>query len=1047
MKQKLSYKNPYPGIRSFNTNESALFFGRDNQINELLSILSHSRFAAISGASGSGKSSLIKAGLIPGITKDKEAWEYFTFRPGNSPAENMAIALHEMLSLSDYDRKLTGAARSVVKRLVAKPEGLIEYLEEVKFPKKLLIYIDQFEEIFRYIKDEQSSDAEKNAQAFIDTILHAVKEQKNKSVYVIISLRSDFLGECSQFSGLSEVINTGHYLIPGMSPEQKLEAVIGPAGKAGALISEALMKRIEHDIKHETDNLLVLQHAMMRTWDNWLLNADPTQPIDIKHYEAVGTVSSALSVHAEMIYNGLPDEEAKKITERVFKALTELGEDKKGIRRPSGLRELSAVTGYPEPDILDAVENFRREGNSFLMPDASVTVTSDTIIDISHESIMRVWQRLANWVSEETKSAETYLRLSKSAELYQEGKAGLLINPDLQLALQWMEDNQPNRAWAERYDPAFDRVKAYINYSEKEYRKQLAANEVKQKRQLKRTRFVAIFLGTASLISIFFLVISLSLKIKAEASENKAKENEQIALTKSKYAEEQKRQAVSNELISKQQQQIAEQHRLLAEEQKEIALIQRAIANREKNKAIAAMKQVSEEKKKVEELLETTRKLRDIALAREKEAIAEKKRAIAAEKRAIAARKLAASRTLAIQSMKIYAENEKKIGSGTLTEQQKQLPAQLVLYAYHFFKNNSERTFDTDIYNALLTNAEENIRITGAEGHAAAVRKAVFSDDGSEFASISDDRSLKLYSAKGKLKETYDLNSYPDPRLYGYPLSLAFAPDQKHILVGDNKGNILIFKKGESQTVAPLMISVHNGSVNDILFINEKDFVSIGNDGKVFLHSGLMPGTQTQLIFSAGQALSDISADSEKLNIAVASKNTLWILKLIAPDKVLKVEVKDASLKTLAWGKEGQILAGTDKGKMYILKNDSILHEFYAHSSGINSIIYNDSTDQIYTCSYDQTIKIWDYDDYDYETVISPNNSWILNLDYCKSSQRLLASYENKTIELISLNISELTNQIKKKVKLELSPKLWKRFIGDDIDQSRNMLRDLYNIQ
>jgi WD40 repeat protein len=964
-------------------------------------------------------------------------------RPGNNPFENFGIAVYRMLHAQNYDGNSFVSMRSTLKHLKNTPSGLCDFLDKINFSKKLLIYVDQFEEIFRYINDERNPDGFKNAADFIIMLLNSVKNTQKQSVYLIISLRSDFLGECSQFPGLSEAINAGHYLIPKMTDVQKLEAVKGPAHKAGVEISPELTEQIKTDIQQKSDNLLVLQHAMMRTWDYRILNSDPSAALDLKHYEATGTVKNALSVHAEIIYNSLPDKESQKITERIFKALTELGEDQKGIRRPATLKEISKITGYPEPDIIDVSEKFREEGNSFLMPDTNTTLSSETVIDIAHESIMRLWERLSRWVSEETNSAQTYLRLSKSAELYQEGKGGLLVNPDLQFAMQWLKDNEPNAEWAARYDPAFERVITFIEYSRKEYQKQLKAKEEIQKQRLKRTRFVAIFLGGASLISILFLIIAFSLKIKAEASEAKAKDNEQIALTESKYAESQKQQAISNELIARQQKQIAEEHRLLAEEQKEIAVIQRGIATREKNNAIEAKQQVSEEKKKVEALLTTAQDLRDVALQREQEAIKEKKRAIAAEKKAVAERKLSASKSLAIQAVKIYEENKK---SEQLNTAQKELPYQLALYAFHFFKENSDRNYDTDIFNALALTAESNILIRSPEGHTAAVREAVFSPDGNEFASISNDRSLRIFNKEGERKELWDFSQHSESRNIGFPTCIGYAPNGKYIAIGDDKGNIIIKSRKQSKEKEAFITETHHAAVKDIVFINDNTLISVGNDGRLMLNENFTLQSPPKVIHTASKALNAIAKNEAGNHVAVSSQdNTIWIFSASNISQIKKIETGDNTISSLAWGKDNELFAGTEKGKMLILKNDTVSEEFFAHASAINSIFFDKEAEQLYTCSYDKTIKIWEYDNYDYETIINHDHSWVLSLDFSQESKQLLASYEDKSIEIIDIDINKLKNRTLEKVQGELSPARWSRFIGDDIKQENNLLKNLFD--
>src|SRR5204863_982732 len=138
-----------------------------------------------------------------------------------------------------------------------------------------------------------------------------------------------------------------------------------------------------------------------------------------------------------------------------FKALTEAGPDNREIRRPITLGELCEVTSATAAEVVTVIDTFRQPGRSFLMPPASVELSSESLIDISHESLIRGWERLKDWVDEEVRSARTYRRLAETAVLNKTRGAGLWRDPDLQIALTWREKDQPNEAWARRYHPEF----------------------------------------------------------------------------------------------------------------------------------------------------------------------------------------------------------------------------------------------------------------------------------------------------------------------------------------------------------------------------------------------------------------------------------------------------------------------------------------------------------------------------------------------------------------------------------------------------------------
>ncbi|HEX6625806.1 MAG TPA: hypothetical protein VF064_18965, partial [Pyrinomonadaceae bacterium] len=230
--------------------------------------------------------------------------------------------------------------------------------------------------------------------------------------------------------------------------------------------------------------LPVLQHLLMRVWDEWKerrleivseeggvtvrrphREAHEGEAIDLCCYEAVGGMARALSHHADEAFNELPDERHREVAEKVFKALTEKGTDNREIRRQITLGELCAETAATLAETRAVVEAFRRPGRSFLMPPAGVELNAESLIDISHESLIRNWERLSKWVDEEAQSARAYRRLAETAILYREGKEPPLQDPALQLALDWRDKTKPHKAWADHYHPGYEAVVTYLDDS------------------------------------------------------------------------------------------------------------------------------------------------------------------------------------------------------------------------------------------------------------------------------------------------------------------------------------------------------------------------------------------------------------------------------------------------------------------------------------------------------------------------------------------------------------------------------------------------------
>lgn len=468
---------PYPGLRPFEYRENFLFFGREGKAEEIAKRLQKNQFVAVVGTSGSGKSSVVRAGLLPllygGMLYESGSnWRIAMMRPGEMPIRNLAEALIYPVDFeieengeTPKDETKIGMTEAVLRRSGV---GIIDFVNNpvsnFSEDENLLIVVDQFEELFRF-KEKSSVDYSEEAVGFVKLLLEGVKDEKGR-IFIIITMRSDFLGDCAQFQGLPEAINDGQYLIPQMTREQLRQSIESPALVGGAEVSQALINRILNDLEVDRnqstdlrerltrDQLPVMQHALMRTWDFWKQSGDSDRLIDVKHYEVIGGIEKALSEHADKAYNKL-SEEQKTIAERLFKCLTEIDSENREIRHPAKIEDISVISGVSENEIYEVIEVFRREGRNFLMPPWNVSLTKETKIDISHESLIRNWVLLKKWVKDEAGNAWLYRRISEGASLYfddyEQDEGSLWSGRALELALEWRKKFSPRPAWAARY--------------------------------------------------------------------------------------------------------------------------------------------------------------------------------------------------------------------------------------------------------------------------------------------------------------------------------------------------------------------------------------------------------------------------------------------------------------------------------------------------------------------------------------------------------------------------------------------------------------------
>jgi hypothetical protein len=490
--------NPFPGLRPFEADEQDLFFGREGQSEEILRRLREQRFVAVVGTSGSGKSSLVRAGLLPylhgGFLPDAGShWCVALFRPGANPIKNLATALDDPAALGQTPQALSaprvengastsasaapqGAAGTSVDEATARGAlllevtlrrgglGLIEAVQLARPPpdRQLLIVVDQFEELFRFAEASDRPGRNEDAAAFVKLLLEASR-QRELPIYVVVTMRSDYIGDCARYRDLPEAVTSGLYLVPRMTREQWRAAIIEPVRVGRGTIAPRLVVRLLNDVGDDPDQLPILQHALMRMWDHWKSQGNGERPIDIDDYLAIGGMAEALSMHADEAYYALADDAlagAGAIAERLFKALSEKGADNREARRPTKLGTLAKVVDAPIANVVRVIDHFRERGRSFLTS-AGGALSHDAVIDISHESLIRGWRRMRRWVEDEAASASIYRRLADTAS-----KGYILSDQELENVLAWRDRKRPNAAWGERYHPGFERTMAFLEKSQ-----------------------------------------------------------------------------------------------------------------------------------------------------------------------------------------------------------------------------------------------------------------------------------------------------------------------------------------------------------------------------------------------------------------------------------------------------------------------------------------------------------------------------------------------------------------------------------------------------
>jgi len=512
---------PYPGLRSFNEEESIYFKGRDKQVEELIKLLQKNKFLMVTGASGDGKSSLIFGGLLPnakaGFFKAKyNNWKIVQFRPERHPLLNLATSISTAFDIENISAVETEISRgfSSLTDLYTNSKFYIDNSKSSKeeIDKKeganLIIIADQFEEFFtnpeNFFKGAPTQEAQITVNLLLETARIALS--KDLPIFVVFTMRSDFIGQCASFRGLPEYIGFSQFFVPRLKRKDLQQVIEEPAILSGNRITRRLTERLIYDLEEGIDQLPILQHSLNQIWHA----ADSgNEEMDLFHYAMVGgmpaeelpeeeisrfnkwfaslpdqkqklyencNLQKIIDIHADLLYltaweyyneknpkNPLSKEEAKIIIALTFASLTKIDESR-AVRNRMTLGEITRIINkdsVTEKVVADVINYFRAPGNTFIHPfieeDKPETeiLTGDVVLDITHEALIRNWIRLKKWAWKEFEYYETLQDLLKQLNRWLENnksKNFLLPIGPLMYFEKWKEDCRPSTAWINRYN-------------------------------------------------------------------------------------------------------------------------------------------------------------------------------------------------------------------------------------------------------------------------------------------------------------------------------------------------------------------------------------------------------------------------------------------------------------------------------------------------------------------------------------------------------------------------------------------------------------------
>ncbi|QFY09489.1 hypothetical protein GBF35_25120 [Nonomuraea phyllanthi] len=395
---------PYVGLASFGPGDADRFFGRERLLEKLRASLTEHRFLAVLGASGSGKSSLLRAGLTP-------AAQALLLTPGAHPFRECAVRLAARLGVpaGALLADLTAGRRNLglaVRQVVAKEDRTGD----------LVLIVDQFEEVFTLCPDPGEP------AAFIDALVSAAREPGSRT-RVVLGVRTDFYTHCARHPDLAEVLQQAQILVGPMTTEELRQAITRPAVETGHRVEGALVSRLVAEAKGQAGVLPLVSHALLETWRRRRGNT-----LTLAGYESTGGIEHAIARTSEALYNGL-SEERQAVARQLFLRLTALGEGTEDTKRRVGRDELADDEG-----LLGELAAARL-----------VTLDGDTV-EIAHEALIRSWPRLRDWLTEDRDGLRLHRQITEAAEAWEaEGRdeGALYRGTRLAVARDWVAARNP----------------------------------------------------------------------------------------------------------------------------------------------------------------------------------------------------------------------------------------------------------------------------------------------------------------------------------------------------------------------------------------------------------------------------------------------------------------------------------------------------------------------------------------------------------------------------------------------------------------------------
>jgi len=933
---------PFRGLQCFDQEDATLFFGREMLTARLAGQLHRKRFLIVVGASGSGKSSVLRAGLLPALQRNEpladgsfpptgsSRWPAHVITPTSHPLDALAASLTQ-------DAESVTAAATLAEDLARDPRSLnLAVRRLLSAPRyqgaaRLMLVVDQFEELFTQCR----SDAER--RAFVDNLLWPISdgrttpaaaaglalppqaepvkavpdavpsEEEDGPVVALIALRADFYEHCARFPGLRDILSRRQEYIGPMSEQELRRAIEEPARQGSWEFERGLVDLILRDVGDEPGALPLLSHALLETWKH-----RRGRVMTLESYAESGGVRGAIAKTADSVYHQQLNAEEQAIARSIFLRLTEPGEGTQDTRRRAALSELTT-----SPEAAPAIGAVLQR-----LADARLVTTGKDTAEVAHEALIREWPTLRRWLDENRAGLRVHRRLTEAAHEWEQAARdeGLLYRGTrLAEASEWAVEQEADLNPLEREFLTSSQSLAEREAAERTARQQreleaarkLADAETRRAEEQARAaaglRRRALYLvaalsvaGVLAVLALVFAQLSGRNAGRAQDSLGTAQVASNLAIAQEATAEGASTRAVAQQLT--------------AEAASTLAVAEQATAQAAGSLAVA----------------EANTRATAEAIALQQKATAE-----AASAESLRQSRISVSRELAARSSQIGQFN----------------PDLATLLAVEAVEVSEDLGAAVPEAQTALFSALNSYRFsTVLRGHGDNVMSASFSPDGSLIATTSDDGSARLWRIDGTLLVA--LEGHTDQ----VPVA-RFSPDGQQIVTASWDGTAKLWR-----TDGTLLTTLegHLFQVQEAMFSPDgKQILTASWDGTARLWTP--DGTVVTSLEGHGGPLLAAAFSPDGTQILTASFEGMAWLWQVDGTPVRTLEGHTGAIWSVAFSQDrAWIATASEDGTVRLWRRDGTPVAVLAgHEDAVNRVAFSPDSTHLVTASSDGTAKLW----------------------------------------------------------------------------------------